>query len=380
MYAHHRLSSIMLCLGVGFAHAAPAHPEYRVTVVGPANSRATDINQAGVVIGNVYVDASSPRAFLNRGKGVVYLGAPGGKASNAIAINDKGQVLAEWTTASEQVRGFIYYLGARRDIGVIPGYRTRYTDINNRGFITAVGSLPDNPSPRGFLRRPAGVFSDIGNLPFDDPITYATAINNRNTITGASGPLTFPDQPWRAFTWSNGTMKDLGDFGWAPNYGEAINDCGQITGTMSVIGVFRDRIAYLYSHGRLIDIDGRPANVERNSGGTGINCLGHIVGGSDHLSGFIWRGRRMQSLNALIAPKQGWDINAPQAINDAGQIAATATRNGVQYAVRLDLIRPLLERVPQPEPEEETAPDVDDPAQAQAAAAAEERETVYPVR
>ena len=88
----------------------------------------------------------------------------------------------------------------------------------------------------------------------------------------------------------------------------------------------------------------------------------------------------MQSLNALIAPEQGWDINAPQAINDAGQIAATATRNGVQYAVRLDLIRPLLERVPQPEPEEETAPDVNDPAQAQAAAAAEERETVYPVR
>ena len=141
-------------------------------------------------------------------------------------------------------------------------------------------------------------------------------------------------------------MRDLGDFGWAPNYAEAINDCGQLTGSMSVLGVFRDRIAFLYNNGRLTNIDGRPAGGECYSAGAGINGLGHVVGSSDHLSGFVYRGRRMQSLNALIDPALRWDIRYPKAINNAGQIAATADRDGVQYAVRLDLIRPMLERAP----------------------------------
>lgn len=381
MCAHHRLSRFLLCLTVGLANAAWAYPEYRVTVVGPANSYATDINKDGVVTGDAYRNNTSPRAFLNRGKGVVYLGTLGGTSSNAVAINDKGQVLGQWTTAAGETRGFIYYAGKRRDIGTIPGRTTRYTDINNGGFITAQGTGGGSPvGPRSFLRAPGGTFTDIGTLPFDDPITYANALNNRNTITGASGPLTFPDQPLRAFSWSKGKMLDLGDFGWAPNYGEAINDCGQITGSMSVRGVFRDRIAFLYSNGRLVDIDGRPATGERNSAGAGINNLGHIVGSSDHLSGFIYRGKRMQSLNALINPAQHWDIFSPQAINDAGQIAANAIRNGVQYAVRLDLIRPMLERAPQLEPDEGAVPsDSVDAAQTKADAEAQAREVVQPV-
>lgn len=382
MHAHRHFSRFLLCLTVGLVNTAWAHPEYRVTVVGPANSYATDINKDGVVTGDLHISDTSRRGFLNRGAGVVYLGTLGGTSSSAVAINDKGQVLGQWTTSAGQTRGFIYYAGTRRDIGVIPGRSTIYTDINNAGFITAYGSVPDSfDGPRSFLRAPAGTFTDIGHLPYDDPITNANAINNRNTITGASGPLTFPDQPYRAFTWSRGVMRDLGDFGSAPNYGEAINDCGQITGTMSVLGFFRDRVAFLYSHGRLTDIDGRPTTVERYSAGTGINCHAHIVGTSDHLSGFIYRGRRMQSLNALIDPAQRWDIHSPEAINDVGQIAASATRNGVQYAVRLDLIRPMLMRAPEPEPEEGAIPSEKvDPAQAKTDAEAQAREVVHPVK
>lgn len=344
------LSRLLLYLTIGLASAASAHTEYRVTIVGPANSYATDINQNGVVSGNVYVNNTSPRAFLNRGSGVVYLGTLGGTSSTAIAINNKGQVLGQWTTGAGQTRGFIYYAGALRDIGVIPGRSTRFTDINNNGFITAQGTVPDGASgPRSYLRSPSGAYADIGTLPFDTPIIYANALNDSNTIAGAVGPLTFPDQPLRAFTWSKGVMTDLGDFGWAPNYGAAISECGQITGSMSVLGDMRDRIAYLHSNGHMRNIDARPTGTARESAGAAINCRGHIVGSSDHLSGFIYRGRRMQSLNAMIDPAAGWDVFSPQAINDAGQIAANAMRKGVQYAVRLDLIRPSLERALVPE-------------------------------
>jgi uncharacterized membrane protein len=382
MHAPHRLSRFLLCLSVGIANAAWAYPEYRVTVMGPANSIATDINKHGVVTGDYYITSESARGFLNRGRGVVYLGTFGGTSSNAVAINDKGQVLGQWTTSAGQVRGMIYYAGTRRDIGAIPGRNSRFTDINYGGYITAHGTKPDSfEGPRGYLRAPDGTFRDVGTLPYEEPHTYVYALNNRNQIVGSSGPLTFPDQPLRAISWASGVMRDLGDFGWAPNYAEAINECGQITGTMSVLGVFRDRIAFLYSNGRLIDIDGRPASVERYSIGTGINNLGHIVGSSDHLSGFVYRGRRMQSLNAMIDPALGWNIRYPEAINDAGQIAATADRNGVQYAVRLDLIRPMLERAPELEPHDGAAPMTPaTEAQAKADADMQAREVVHPVQ
>ncbi|MEJ7805533.1 MAG: HAF repeat-containing protein [Telluria sp.] len=345
MQLHHCFSRLLLCLTATLANAAWAYPEYRVTVVGPPNSAATDINRYGVVTGDYTTASATLRAFLNRGAGVVYLGTLGGTSSNAVAINDRGQVLGEWTTATGQTRGFLYYAGTRRDIGVIPGRNTRYTDINDGGFITAYGTTP-GVGPRGFLRAPDGTLTDLGTLPYDDPMTFASALNNRNQVTGASGPLTVPDQPWRAFRWAGGSMHDLGDLGATPNYGQAINACGQITGSMSMPTGTHNRVAFLYNHGRLMDLDGRPATDERDSAGTGINGLGHVVGTSNHLSGFVYRGRRMQSLNALIDPALHWDIQAPQAINNAGQIAATATRHGVQYAVRLDLIRPMLELAP----------------------------------
>lgn len=347
MQARFGFSALILSLSIGLASAAGAHPEYRVTVVGPAGSFATDINNNGVVVGNYPFSATSVHAFLNRGTGLVDLGTLGGSASDAVAINDKGQVLGHWTTSNAQQRGFIYYRRSMRDIGTLPGRITTYTDINNYGFITAYGRVADSfEGPRSFLRSPAGTLRDIGFLPFEDPHTYAFALNDCNQVTGASGPLTFPDQPLRSFIWVKGVMRDLGDFGYSPNYGMAINNCGQITGSASVPLGFRDRHAFLYSNGRLTDLEAVPGARDLSSGGSGINNRGHIVGSSSALSGFVYRGRRMQSLNSLIDPGARWDISFPKAINDAGQIAATAYRGRVQYAVRLDLIRPLAAPAP----------------------------------
>lgn len=357
-----RMSLFLLSLAMGAASAAPAavaapaaYAEYRVTVVGPANSRPTDINNAGVVVGTYPVGLSTTRAFLNGGKGFVDLGTLGGKSSNAVAINDRGEVLGHWVTRGGQSRGYIYANGKARDIGVIPGRATRYMDINNAGYILAQGGSlePFGLTPYSFLRDPRGRFQNLGTLPFADAVTPARALNNRNQVTGQSGPLTFPDQPWRAFLWQKGVMRDLGDFGSEPNTGTAINDRGQITGEMSVTTGFRDRVAFVYHNGRLTNIDGRPAIDGRFSYGDAINNHGHVVGGSDHLGSFVYRGRRMQSLNALIDPKLGWDIVSPRAINDAGQIAAVAVRKGVEYAVRLDLIRPQLLSAPEPEKDED---------------------------
>jgi probable HAF family extracellular repeat protein len=355
------LSLVPLTLAVAQLASASAYPEYRVTIVGPANSRATDINSTGVVIGTYPIGAGgiTTGSFINRGHGFVNLGTLGGTSSQVVAINDRGEVLGNRTTTSGQQRGFIYYHGTRRDLGSTPSLPLTYVDINNAGYTVALGFIPDpsgGPGLRSFLRAPSGRLRNIGTLPGENPVTQAEALNNRNQIAGESGPFLAPDPPLRAFLWTKGVMRDLGDFGFTPNYALGLNDHGQVTGYASVPTGFHNQVAFIYSHGRLIDIDRRPPTADRFSLGESINNLGHVVGSSNHLSGFIYRGKRMESLNALIDPKLGWNIQFPRAINDKGQIAADAVRGGVQYAVRLDLIRPSLETAPALDVEDEAGP------------------------
>ena len=384
MYMHQRLSLVLLSFAV--SGSAWAYPEYRVTVVGPANSWVYGINNAGVVVGSYPVGANLQRAFLNRGKGLVDLGVLKGVSSSAAGINDRGEVVGNWTSADGRRRGFIYACGKARDIGAIPGQVTSYTDINDAGYITASGRNPSTDETRGYLRAPDGSFTHLGAIPWDGSgaaMTVPAALNNRNQITGISGRFNAPEPGFRAFGWSKGVIRDLGDLGSTPNTGNAINDRGQITGQANIFISPRDHVAFLYSHGRMINIDPRPASEYRYSGGNGINNRGHIVGFSDFLSGFIWRGKRMESLNALVNPALCWNIDNPIAINDAGQIAAIATRNGVRYSVRLDLIRPHVDAAPALDPQAAAemltfaaSPALD---AALAKAEAQVRETVHPV-
>lgn len=357
MLVRNRISLALLSLTFGLANASPGYAEYRVTIVGPPNSMPTGINNAGAVVGNVPLGPTTSRGFVNRGTGVTYLSAMGGTSTDAVAINDKGQVLGNWRTAGGQLRGLIYYRGTQRDIGTIPGRATRYVDINNAGYILASGGPPPSdpfgPSPFGFLRSPGGTFTNIGTLPFPNAITQVEALNNRNQVTGESGTLVLPELPFHAFIWSAGVIRDLGDFGFTPNYGLDINDRGQVSG-YTATETFREALATVFSKGRRpIRIDTRPPGAYRFSVGEAINNHGHVVGSSNHLGAYIYRGKRMESLNALIDPKSGWNIQFPRAINDAGQIAANGLRGGVQYTVRLDLIRPHALATPQVELDQE---------------------------
>jgi len=327
-------------------------------------------------------------SFINRGSGIVNLGTLGGQSSQVVAINDKGQVLGNRITASGQRRGFIYYHGTYRDLNSPPGQPAGYVDINDAGYTVALSFIGDDPGPtslRSFLRDPGGHFRNLGTLPGEDSVNQAEALNNRNQVVGESGPFLAPDPPLRAYLWTKGVIRDLGDF--TPNYALDLNDRGQVTGYASVPTGFRNQVAFIYSNGRLIDIDRRPPTADRFSLGEAINNLGHVVGSSNHLSGFVYRGHRMESLNAMIDPKLGWNIQFPRAINDKGQIAADAVRGGVGYAVRLDPIRPHLEAAPVLESDAELGPmaqsgltAAQEAAEAKAEVEAQAKEVVKPVR
>ena len=324
---------VSLC---GLASAGKPRVEYRVTQVGPTISEGFAINNAGASVGAYQFSGSAAHAFLNRGAGPLDLGALDDFSFNSVAndINDRYQVVGTSNSANGD-RGFLYERGVLRDVDVFRPATTTATGINNAGHIVGAYRFNGGP-PRGYLRAPDGSFRDIGTLPFAKAFTLPEAINKRNQVVGGSGPYT-PTAPLvpRAFLYENGLMRNLGNLGGLASVARDINDAGQVTGYSSLRtpGVFH---AFLWQNGRMVDIDGRRGVGQ--SVGTGINNRGHVVGTSDHLGPFVWRGRKMESLNALIDPAAGYVINDVQGINDKGQIIGRATQASIAFdvAVRLD--------------------------------------------
>ena len=77
-----------------------------------------------------------------------------------------------------------------------------------------------------------------------------------------------------------------------------------------------------------------------NSFAYGINNASQVVGWFGNFAserGFLFEHGSFYDLNTLIDPASGWVIAEANAINDLGQIAGTACRDGQCYAVRLDL-------------------------------------------
>jgi probable HAF family extracellular repeat protein len=335
MWIQRSLVPVLLASACGLAGAATPRIEYRVTRVAPLISEGTAINNAGASVGAFQFSGSGAHAFLSRGSSSIDLGALGSFNNLSIAndINDSFQVVGTSDVAGG-TRGFIYAHGALRDVNVFLPANTTATGINNAGYIVGAYQLNGAPS-RGYLRAPDGSFRDIGTLPYPNPFTLPEAINRHGQIVGGSGPSTPSGLVPRAFLVDGGVMRNLGNLGANPSVARDINDAAQVTGysSLGTPGVFH---AFLWQKGRLLDIDGRRGVGQ--SVGTGINKRGHIVGNSDHLGPFIYRGKKMESLNALIDPAGRYIIRDVQGINDKGQIIGRADQEGVAFgfAVRLD--------------------------------------------
>lgn len=333
------LTTFLLSASCATAHAAKPQAEYTVTRIAPYISQGFGINNAGATVGAYQFSGAGAHAFFTPGRDYassIDIGALESFGNSSIAndINDRFQVVGTSDTTSGQ-RGFLYQRGVLRNVNVFPPANTTATGINNAGQIVGAYNFGDGPW-RGYLRAPDGSFRDIGSLPFPNAYTLPEAINRRGQIVGSSGPFDpVPSRTARAFLYERGVMRDLGNLGGIPAQAWDINDLGQVTGSSSLKtpGVSH---AFLWQSGRMVDIDGRKKVGQ--SIGTGINNRGHVVGSSAHLGPFIYRGRKMESLNALIDPAGGYTIVEAQSINDKGQIVGYANQEGATFgfAVRLD--------------------------------------------
>ena len=325
-----RLATIAVILFTAPGTEAPrgAAPPYTVTDLGTFGSvqsaQALDINDAGQVVG-----IAGNRAFLWKNGTGTDLGALGtGLAGTAFGLNEAGQVVGHaalttppsgahavlWSNGAKtdltpdlppnqaaagtgineagQVVGNIHYStaffwqnGVRTTLGHLGGGGTSASDINDYAVVVGA-SYTNELTTLGFMQHPFmwqdGKMVDLGLLPGDED-GGAAAINNLGQIVGASG-RTDPDtyeQFYRAFIYANGVMTALPVPSWEAHAGD-INDHGVVVGSMRAGGGFSNFHGWVY-------VDGTVTN-----------------------------------LNTLIQPGSGLHIAYANAINNAGQIAATA--------------------------------------------------------
>ena len=85
--------------------------------LGGRNSRATDINEDGVIVGWSNISSGDTHAFVYQNGVMKDIGTLGGKAARAFGINKAGRVVGSSTTASGKTHAFAC---ARRQV---PGPR-----------------------------------------------------------------------------------------------------------------------------------------------------------------------------------------------------------------------------------------------------------------
>jgi probable HAF family extracellular repeat protein len=341
------LSTFLLLALLLTPAAGKGAPRFKIKVVGPTGSVATDLNRSGQFVGH-YDRAGAERAFRNTGVRPHDLGTLGGSYSYAFAINDQGRIVGLSENADGYGRAFVYNGGRMSDIGTLGGLYSEAHDINAAGQIVGGASTPDTPLDRAFLYS-RGVMHNLYGLPEGDAST-AYGINYAGQVVGRSAISTDdpPEHPYHAFLYSEGKIVDLGTLGGLFSSAYAINEAGVIVGDTNTeeelpSGHFVTH-AFLYADGVMQDL-GTFGGAETFSKANAINNRGQVVGWADDdtsTRAFLFEGGKMLDLNTLVDAGAGWFLREATAINDRQQITVIGCREGQCQALRLDPVRPLL--------------------------------------
>ncbi len=329
-----------------------SNPSYRLIDLGTLGGKTSDalaINDRGQVVGWATV---SPRS--RRGRAFLWeptSGSGGAGAmrnlddlhlysrSQAYNINNDGQIIAASYNRYDYQNSFLY-ADEKQPLGRVPGYRySRARDVNDRGEV--VGSVQTGGRnghslvARAFLSI-KGRMRDLGTL--GGKYSHAYGINNRGQVVGKAG--TGRDAQTHAFLWDNGAMRDLGTLpGGANSLACAINDRQQVVG-FSHTG--RGMRAFSWEGGVMRDLGTLPGGTFSRA--RAINNAGRIVGcstfgkrdGEKHA--VLWRGGEIIDLNRLLPPGSAWVLEEARAINEHGQIVGSGWLSGRRRAFLLSPI------------------------------------------
>jgi probable HAF family extracellular repeat protein len=202
--------------------------------------------------------------------------------------------------------------GNRAAVELLTGF-VPLRGVNRRGDAVGIYVPKGSQYWRGYLVR-EGKFTDIGTL--GGPMGDAEAINECGQVTGTSSTLF--DSGGHVFVYQNGVMKDLGI-----GEGHAISATGIIAGLSRPELEFGQKAA-IWERGKRTFIG------DNLSDAFGVNSSGEVVGEyynheqNDQPNAFLWRQGELTNLQRyLIQPRRRGLSNlmtTAAGINDAGQI------------------------------------------------------------
>jgi len=282
-----------------------------LTDKGGHTSPATGVNSRGQVIGFAFTSMPDPfsmlgvgyqaRAYLSQNGVIQDLGTLGGPDAEPLLINDKGQVVGDSYLNSTPTNtcylplmagAFIWEDGHMANLGDLGGTCTNALALNNRGQVTGTSNLVGDQASHPYLWE-HGSMRDLGT--FGGDFGQGMALNEAGDVVGSA---TYPgDQVFRAALWKNGHIKDIGTLP-----GDAYSAAVDINSREQIIGVsfdaqFTRARAFLWEEGRpMLDLDSllvgfglqlglgtltKPAG----SGPANINDRGEIVGNAVDANG-----------------------------------------------------------------------------------------------
>lgn len=253
---------------------------------GTADRRALDINSAGRIVGRVDLNGDGLNlAFVLDGGTLTNLGTlPGGNFSEAVAVNEVGQVAGNavnLATGDPPFTPFMWQDGVMTPLNLPLGPNGMVRAINEQGQIAGWMGVSNTIDSHAFIWE-AGVVTDLGLAP-GTFASEATAINNAGQVLIA-GQIQKDNSPTvlvRPFLWDDGEWTDLGVLpGFDRCAGLDLNDAQQVVGLC------------LQSEGPLTEA-------------------------------FLWQDGVMMRLEDLVAPTpEGVSVFISFAINESGQIVA----------------------------------------------------------
>lgn len=291
------------------------------------SSHATDLNDRGQVVGWLETSNDVSRAFHWDSGRLKILSKVGGVESVASSINNHGEIVGARRRDGAR-HSFLWRHGECLSLGEIdrfprlglPGRFVAGGVINDRSRVAARLTIPDGNQRTALWSDGTAAFFGLMD---DGRICHGLAINNQDQI---AGQVFDANQQSRPFVWRNGEFIDLGSLGGTRASATEINDQGTVIGwALPVEAKLSEAHAFVWnSEGGLRDLGTLGGKSSR---AYGLNNHGQIVGYSQNdqknYVACLWDNGRPYDLNKMTEGG-GWRLISAGAINDRGQIIASA--------------------------------------------------------